>query len=194
MQKEVESVLALMESDHEDWLWTLKETIKQTPREQRKEFFLALLKEVLQKELAFEMLEELIVFWERDHTSYTSFAPTLWFNSVVLYGNQEAFSYLLEWNIQGEDSDFYTIDCIFTLGVKHNCLERLVKWLQEEMGIFEVFDGYLLQIDDNYQKLSPTEEEIGRIMLRVLDCSPADLPKPRSVLLQNWLLSLREDV
>lgn len=103
--------------------------------------------------------------------------------------NQEAFSYLLEWNIQGEDGDFYTIDCIFTLGVKHNCLERLVKWLQEEIGIFEVLDGYLLQIDDNYQKLSPTEEEIDRIMLRVLDCSPADLPKPKSVLLQNWLLS-----
>lgn len=66
----LEKIITLIESDDEDWLWMLKETIKQTNREQRKE--------VLQKELAFEMLEELIVFWEREHTSYTSFAPTLW--------------------------------------------------------------------------------------------------------------------
>lgn len=186
MQEVAQGIVELLEKGDQNWSSVLKEELAK--EQDGNELFLNVLKIALEKEMPFQAIEELVCFWERKRYK---FGLTRWLDSLPLCKNEDTFEYLLYHYLDFEPSFVHGLESVFRLGLEKNCLPRIIKHLER---LFGLFDDYLLDMGNEYQELPPMEEQVARVVLQVLDCPLDALPEAKSVLLQNWLLSLREDV
>ena len=181
--------MSFLKKGDKNWSSVLKEELAK--EQDGNELSLNVLKIALEKEMPFQAVEKLVCFWERKRCK---FGLTRWLDSLPLCKNEDTFEYLLDHYLDFEPNFVHGLESVFRLGLEKNCLARIIEHLERLFGVFGLFDDYLLDMGNEYQELPPMEEQVARAVLQVLDCPLQDLPEAKSALLQNWLLSLREDV
>lgn len=189
MEDIADAIVKLIESDDE-WLESCVDNYDALGEELSNKLFEILFVELLRKEFSREILQEFFVLWD-DRDSFGRLR--VWFDLIIVHGNRDAFGWLLTCTLgQDDEKDFNTYNSLFQIGVKRNCLKRILEWLQEEwIDLFEVFDKHLLEIEDYYEVMPEMEEVVARTILQLLD---KELPSARSVLFQKWLSQREEEV